>query len=465
MTTPDTEPREAAFFSTIRSWGIVRGPEGLLGGVISAVGKRVGLAPWPARLIYILIAIFAFPFALLAYAAGWALLPDAQGNIVVQNFGRGVMNVGALIGIAIIGLVGFFSLNDAGPFWFSINAPDAGPLAGASLGALAILFGLMVPLLFAVGITLLIVWLIRRSNSGTPEERAAAIAAAEVQAAAATADANVKAAAASSAATAQANAATATATAPRPPAPPAPPAAPRVPGPGKGFYLFTLAWAFIAAAIIAWCAREGLLSIWPVFAWGMLFYTGLGVILLAVSLSGRRVGFLGFLGWFGALPAIILLAGHDGLLKAYSGEDAPAPVVIDLVVDEYVDEPIEDPTELFANEYASVLLGTDCRSETAAPTPYEGSSARIAIASPVTKAVAHDILAATTTVTIPQGTNLDIVSDGDAQAEVYFADKDLVCTFWGYEGTYVSLANAGEPVVTLTVRDDTTANLIILKEK
>ena len=43
---------------------------------------------------------------LLAYAAAWALLPDRRGNIIVQNFGRGIPNVGALVGIAILTLIG-----------------------------------------------------------------------------------------------------------------------------------------------------------------------------------------------------------------------------------------------------------------------------------------------------------------------------------------------------------------------
>lgn len=456
MTNPDTEPREAAFFSAIRSWGIVRGPEGVLGGVISALGARVGLAAWPARLIYVLIGFFLFPVAMIAYAAGWALLPDAKGSIVIQDFGRGVMNVGALIGIGIFGLIGFFSFNDLRPWsWpWGPTAPDLGSVdPGTPMRAVAILVAVLIPLCIFASVIFLIVWLVRRS-SRPQDPGASAYAMTPEQAKAAPAGGKASAATTGTSAT---SATTATMAPPRPPAPPLPP---RVPGPGKGFHLATLAWAFIAAAVIAWCAREDLLSIYPVLAWGMLFYTGLGVILLAVSLSGRRLGFLGFLGFLGLLPAIILLAGHEGLLKAYDRDERPAEAVVEVIID----QPLRDVTEALGTTYETVFLGSDCYFAPIPPSPFEGSTARIAIPAPVT-AVQHDILAATTTVTIPDGTSLKVLSDGDAQAVVYFEDQSMQCTFYGYEGTYIELTNPGDPVVTLTVRDDQTANLIILKEK
>jgi hypothetical protein len=253
-----------------------------------------------------------------------------------------------------------------------------------------------------------------------------------------------------------------TGTSARPVAPPLPPkpSAPRVPGPGRGFYLTALAWAFLAAAVIAWGDREDLLSVYPVLAWGMLFLTGLGVILIAVSLSGRRLGFLGFLGIAGLLPALILLAGHEDILKAYERNQNPADAVIEVAV-----EPSPfDATQGFASTYDSILLGGYCYQDSQEPSGSDSSTARIAVASPFEEDAAHDILAATTTVVMPRGTSLEVNSDGFAQATVFFADRDLVCSFDGYEGTYVSLSNAGDPVLTLTVLDDQIANTIIIEE-
>ena len=106
MSTSPEEPRqEAAFFSTIRSWGITRGPNGVIGGVIEGVGDRIGMDKLPARIIAVVAAVMITGLILPAYAAAWGLLPDRDGNIIIQNFGRGRPNVGALIGIAILLLI------------------------------------------------------------------------------------------------------------------------------------------------------------------------------------------------------------------------------------------------------------------------------------------------------------------------------------------------------------------------
>src|SRR5690554_25487 len=93
-------PTEAAFFTSIREWGVVRGTSGVVGGVVEGVGHKIGLARVPARLLTVVAWILLPGVVMVAYAAGWALLPDARGNIIIQDFGRGITNVGALIGIA-----------------------------------------------------------------------------------------------------------------------------------------------------------------------------------------------------------------------------------------------------------------------------------------------------------------------------------------------------------------------------
>jgi phage shock protein PspC (stress-responsive transcriptional regulator) len=453
MRTENAEPREAAFFTTIRSWGIVRGPEGILGGVIAALGRRVGLAPWPARIIVIIATFLLFPLVMIGYAAGWALLPDAEGNIVIQNFGRGIMNVGALIGIAIFGLVGFFSFADFRPFgraWFGPDIASVDP--GTPFRLLGMVLAVLIPLTVIAGVIALVVWLARKPSAAATASApgAAPTYALTPQQARAASDSSTEAPAPAPSATVP----------PAPKAPPAPPT-PRVPGPGRGFYFAALAWAFLAAAVVAWGDREDLLSIYPVAAWGMLFLTGLGVILIAISLSGRRLGFLGFLGIAGLLPAVILLAGHEDFLAAYERNGNPADAVVEVVV-----EPSAfDATHTFAADYDSIFLGGYCfDGADGSWAGSNGSTARIAVADPVTKDVTHEILAATTTVIIPRGTSLEVTSNGFAQAMVYFADRDVTCTFDGFEGTYVSLVNADDPLVTLKVIDDQIANTIIIEE-
>lgn len=461
MSTQDTEPTESAFFTTIRNWGIVRGPEGLIGGVISGAGARVGMAPWPARIVVILAAFLLFPIVMLAYAAGWALLPDAQGSIVMQNFGRGVMNTGALIGIAILTIIGFFSFSDARPFGRAWFGPDIAEIDGGTpFRVIGILLAVMIPIAVIGGIVALIVVLSRKSGStpkapsGAPANAVYALTPAQARAAQATDGAATSAAP---------HAAPAAPSNPywTPPAPKAPkPPKPYVPGPGRGFYLTALAWALIAAAGVAWAQREDLLSIYPVLAWGMLFFTGLGVILIAVSLSGRKLGFLGFLGWVGVIPALLLLGNHDELLIRYNGDHVFNPS--DITIDEIV--PQVDPTSLFSADYQTIYFASSCWVDEDFVPDVSSSTARIALPSPLEADAEYEVLAATTTVTMQRGTGLTLTSDGWAQATLYFSDRDLVCTFPGEEGDYAILTNPGEPVATLTVHDDAFANTIVIEE-
>ncbi len=449
---------EAAFFAAVRRWGVVRGPEGILGGVISGVGARFGLAPWPSRLIVIALGFFLFPIAMLAYAFGWAVLPDAEGRIVIQDFGRGVTNVGALIGIGIIGLIGFTSFSDVRPWgnrWVNVDATNFDVPAVAR--AIAILIALALPLLILGSIVALIVYLSRRSNSAktaTATDGEAPVYALTPQ--------QVRAAAAAPYAATSADP-NAPHTPRTPPVQAVTPTArvPRVPGPGAGFNLTVLAWAFIAAAGTAWASREGLLAIYAPLAWGMLFLTGLGVILILVSLSGRKLGFLGFLGAMGMFPALLLLLWHPQLLESYQ-DDKP---VVDFTISETVTGDTVDPTAYFADEYQTVFFSSQCWEETDFEADVSNGTARIAVAGPVTEDVSYAIVAPTTRVVIPEGASVRIVSDGWAQAVVHFAHRNLTCDFPGEEGDYVVLTNSNEPVVTLEVADDLYANTIVIEEK
>ena len=65
---------------------------------------------------------------------------------------------------------------------------------------------------------------------------------------------------------------------------------------------------------------------------------------------------------------------------------------------------------------------------------------------------------------MPRGTSLTLTPDGWSQATVYFTNRNLLCEFPGDTGDYILLTNSGDPVVALTVVDDSLANTIIIEE-
>jgi phage shock protein PspC (stress-responsive transcriptional regulator) len=95
------------FFDWIRSQGIRRGPDRWIGGVSSGVAHRFGIDPLIVRGIFIVLALFA-GIGVLLYGLAWALLPEPDGRIHVQEAAAGRWSggmTGALI-TTIIGLPG-----------------------------------------------------------------------------------------------------------------------------------------------------------------------------------------------------------------------------------------------------------------------------------------------------------------------------------------------------------------------
>ncbi|HZJ39606.1 MAG TPA: PspC domain-containing protein, partial [Demequina sp.] len=171
MTTPsEQQPREAAFFRAIREWGLTRGDNGFLGGVVDGLAQRVGMATVPARIIVVIAALILNGLLLLTYAAAWALLPDRRGNIIIQNFGRGMPNVSALIGIAIFTLFGMSGLDNSGPFNYgNFSFSDATPWS-----VIALIMGILVPLAFIGAVIWFIVTMARRPRNPVLGQPAAA---------------------------------------------------------------------------------------------------------------------------------------------------------------------------------------------------------------------------------------------------------------------------------------------------
>ena len=59
-----------------RAHGLVRARNGrILGGVIAGLGRRVGVDPWPARLLFILALLVIPGSQILLYPILWILMP------------------------------------------------------------------------------------------------------------------------------------------------------------------------------------------------------------------------------------------------------------------------------------------------------------------------------------------------------------------------------------------------------
>lgn len=62
-----------------RRQGLVRVQEDrVLGGVIAGLGRRVGIDPWPARLLFVLVLMLIPGSQLLIYPILWILMPLAS---------------------------------------------------------------------------------------------------------------------------------------------------------------------------------------------------------------------------------------------------------------------------------------------------------------------------------------------------------------------------------------------------
>jgi phage shock protein C len=59
--------------------GLVRSrDERVLGGVIAGLGRRLGLAPWTARLLFLLLLLVVPGSQLLVYPILWILMPSEE---------------------------------------------------------------------------------------------------------------------------------------------------------------------------------------------------------------------------------------------------------------------------------------------------------------------------------------------------------------------------------------------------
>jgi phage shock protein C len=73
----------------LRRQGLVRPrDERVVAGVCAGLGRRIGLAPWPARLLFVLV-LMAIPGSqLLVYPILWILMPDEEYAVIPRGGAR-----------------------------------------------------------------------------------------------------------------------------------------------------------------------------------------------------------------------------------------------------------------------------------------------------------------------------------------------------------------------------------------
>jgi phage shock protein PspC (stress-responsive transcriptional regulator) len=63
--------------AAFRREGLTRPRDGrVLGGVVAGLGRRLGIDPWPARLLFILVLMLIPGSQLLVYPILWVLMPS-----------------------------------------------------------------------------------------------------------------------------------------------------------------------------------------------------------------------------------------------------------------------------------------------------------------------------------------------------------------------------------------------------
>jgi len=76
--TDESEQVMESIRAAFRREGLVRVQDGrVLGGVIAGLGRRVGIDPWPARLLFVVVLMLIPGSQLLVYPLLWVFMPQA----------------------------------------------------------------------------------------------------------------------------------------------------------------------------------------------------------------------------------------------------------------------------------------------------------------------------------------------------------------------------------------------------
>ncbi|MGP9500850.1 PspC domain-containing protein [Specibacter sp. AOP5-B1-6] len=115
------QANSAKFFQWLRGLGVQRGSSRWVGGVCSGLANKWGIDPVIVRGLAVVLTLF-FGAGLLAYGVAWALLPEPDGRIHVEEVARGNWSTGMTGAgvVTLLGLVGpgqgfIFGRNDG---WF-----------------------------------------------------------------------------------------------------------------------------------------------------------------------------------------------------------------------------------------------------------------------------------------------------------------------------------------------------------
>ena len=141
--------RGTRFFDWMRGLGIVRA-DGWLGGVSAGVAYRLGIDPLIVRGIIVVAGILGAP-VLLLYAAAWALLPDREGRIHLQQLFEGDFQP-PIVAIGVMALLSLLPWTSGvwwadGPFW---NVPAWGDVIGRVIWTLVVIGAVVALIVIAV---------------------------------------------------------------------------------------------------------------------------------------------------------------------------------------------------------------------------------------------------------------------------------------------------------------------------
>ncbi|MDQ6755287.1 MAG: PspC domain-containing protein [Actinomycetota bacterium] len=147
---PPPDRPGTGFFDWIRNLGIRRGRARWIGGVASGIAERLGIDPVLVRGLVVVLALF-FGVGVLAYGVAWALLPEPDGRIHVEEVGRGHWSSG-MTGAAIFTLLG-------------LAGPGRGLVFRAGDGWFPW------PIFWVAAVVAVVIWALNRDKSRRPGNR------------------------------------------------------------------------------------------------------------------------------------------------------------------------------------------------------------------------------------------------------------------------------------------------------
>ncbi|MHA7217460.1 PspC domain-containing protein [Arthrobacter sp. MDT1-48-3] len=142
---PADRPASSSFFRWLRGLDITRAPDRWVGGVAGGVARRTGLDLALVRGLIVILSVFG-GIGVLLYGLAWALLPEPDGRIHVEQAGRGSWTSG-LSGAAALVAIGLWRP----------NLPFLGDGGGG---------GLLWTLFWIGAVVLFVYWIVNRSGGG-----------------------------------------------------------------------------------------------------------------------------------------------------------------------------------------------------------------------------------------------------------------------------------------------------------